>query len=99
MRILKIIAVSGSLAALAMGMSALPAQAVSAAAAGPAVASVQRAAPQSPDDCLLYLNDHGYPSTPARVSACNSLVEAFCIEILEDSEVLSSVAVTACRLS
>ncbi|NBE98076.1 hypothetical protein FE391_41030 [Nonomuraea sp. KC401] len=95
MRILKVVAISGTLAALAMGMSALPAQA----AAGSVSPGVQRVVQQSPDDCLAYLNENGYASTPARVSACNSLVEAFCIEILEDSQVLAPHAVNACRLS
>jgi hypothetical protein len=98
MSILKNIAVAGSMAALAMGMSALPAQAVST-AAGPAASGVLRAAPRSPSDCLNYLNSHGYSSTPQRVSACNSLIEAFCIEGLEDSQVPHAHALAACRLS
>lgn len=98
MSILRNIAVAGSLAALAMSLSALPAQAVPA-VAGSAASAVQQAAPRSPDDCLDYLNSQGYASTPARVSACDSLVEAFCVEILEDSEVRSDHAAIACRLA
>jgi hypothetical protein len=53
---------------------------------------------QSPQDCLAYLNSQGYPTTQARIDACNSLVNAFCIEILEDSQVASEHARAACDL-
>ncbi|MEV4475818.1 hypothetical protein [Nonomuraea sp. NPDC049504] len=59
----------------------------------PAVASAQ-----SPQDCLAYLNSHGYPTTQARIDACNSLVTAFCVEILEDGEVAAEHARAACDL-
>ncbi|TDD01511.1 hypothetical protein E1292_25780 [Nonomuraea deserti] len=90
MSVLKTIAVAGSLAVLTLGMSALPA-----AATAEAVGS----APQSAQECLAYLNSQGYATTPARTDACNSLVHAFCIEILEDSQVASAHAAIACDLA
>ncbi|MEV0620478.1 hypothetical protein AB0I81_44650 [Nonomuraea sp. NPDC050404] len=63
----------------------------------PAIANAATTA-QSPQECLAYLNSHGYPTTQARIDACNSLVNAFCIEILEDSQVASEHARAACDL-
>lgn len=66
MRTIKTLAVIGSMAALALGMSAVPAQATAAGAAG----SRQIADPNEAA-CLQYLNSVGYPTTPATMQGCN----------------------------
>ncbi|SEH01477.1 hypothetical protein SAMN05444920_120181 [Nonomuraea solani] len=60
MRTFKTMAVVGSVAALAFGMFAIPAQGM----AGP---NGQR----TPEVCLSYLNSVGYPTTSERARGCN----------------------------
>ncbi|MFG2006776.1 hypothetical protein ACGFNU_47285 [Spirillospora sp. NPDC048911] len=66
MRTFKTIAVTGSLAALTLGVAAVPAQAVTV-----ANASNQQIAPRTSADCIYYLNRAGFPTTVERVRGCN----------------------------
>lgn len=96
MRTFKTIAV-GSLAALALTMSAIPAQAMT--GAGP---SSRQIAPQTPDACLYYLNTVGYPTTTERAQGCNHGSFSFntCVDwLVSRAGVSVSHAQRACYLA
>jgi hypothetical protein len=97
MRTIKTLAVIGSLAALALGMSAVPAQATAAGAAG----SRQIADPNEAA-CLQYLNRAGYPTTTATMQGCNWGLYSFdnCVSFLTSRAGVSAVhARRACYLA